>query len=165
MLFRSQDVNLLGAGERTDRAIATRARLGTQDAAVQLHARLVLFRRVIRGWHINGVGELGGRGTPWRNILTTTLPVAAGIFAITWLLARSVWIAALPALAFSGISGFSNLLYAARISRLQALIGRPESVELIEVEASSAEVLQHQGSNGPAYCFFSDDGQIGRAHV
>ena len=103
--------------------------------------------------------ELRGRGTPWRNVLTVTLPVAAVIFALTWLLSKSPWIASLPTLLFAAFSGFSNLLYAARISRLQGLIGRDGSVELIEVESAAAENLRHQGSNGPAYCFFSDDGQ------
>ena len=38
--------------------------------------------------------ELCGRGTPWRNVLTVALPVATVIFALTWLLSRSLLIAA-----------------------------------------------------------------------
>lgn len=103
--------------------------------------------------------ETRGRGALWSNLLVVTLPVSGVILAVVYGISRSWWIAAVPAGLFLGYSLFSNLLYNARVGRLRALIGKPDSVEAIEVEAAVAEDVEHLGSNGPAYCFFSDDGQ------
>jgi uncharacterized membrane protein len=103
--------------------------------------------------------ETRGRGSLWSNLLAVMLPVSGVILAVVYAIARSWWIAAIPAVLFFGFSLFSNLLFHARVGRLRALIGKAESVESIEVDAAAAEDVEHLGSNGPAYCFFSNDGQ------
>jgi hypothetical protein len=100
-----------------------------------------------------------GRGSIWLNLLVITLPIAAVIVAVVHWLTSSWWIALLPAVFFSGFSLLSNLLFAARVSRLKALLGRENSVEVIEVDAITVETLKSPRSAGPAYCFFCADGQ------
>lgn len=119
-----------------------------------------MIRRVFQAFTEQDLAaETSGRGALWSNLLTITLPISGVVLAALYAISRSWWIAAIPAVLFLGFSLISNLLYHARVGRLRALVGRPDSVEEIKVEAVAVQDVEHLGSNGPAYCFFSDDGQ------
>lgn len=100
-----------------------------------------------------------GKGSPVRNVLTVTLPIGALLFLGMYWLARSVWPALVVASAFVLGSVWSN----ARFFRTVGARARPgtdrSTVEVLEVEATRVLDIEHLGSHGPAYCFFTADGR------
>ena len=100
-----------------------------------------------------------GKGSPVRNILTVTFPIGVLLWLGTYWLARSVW----PALAVAGAFVLGSVWSNARFFRTvgaRAKLGTDHSiVEVMEVEATRALDIEHLGSHGPAYCFFTGDGR------
>ena len=100
-----------------------------------------------------------GKGSPVRNVLTVTLPIGALLFLGIYWLARSVW----PALAVAGAFVLGSVWSNARFFRTVGARARPgtdhSTVEVMEVEATRVLDIEHLGSHGPAYCFFTADGR------
>jgi hypothetical protein len=99
-----------------------------------------------------------GKGSPVRNILTVTFPIGAVVFAALYAVTDSYVLPSIVAGVLVLGSIRSNLeFFKTAGARETARAGRP-SVEVIEVEASRVFEIEHLGSNGPAYCFFTGDG-------
>jgi hypothetical protein len=100
-----------------------------------------------------------GEGSPVRNVLTVTLPIGALLFFGMFWLARSVW----PALVVAGAVVLGSVWSNARFFRTVGARARPgpdhSTVEVMEVEATRVLDIEHLGSHGPAYCFFTADGR------
>lgn len=100
-----------------------------------------------------------GRGSPVQNILTITLPIGVLLWLGIYWSARSVGLALVVAGAFVLGSVWSN----ARFFRMVGARARPgtdrSTVEVMEVEALRVLDIEHLGSHGPAYCFFTADGR------
>jgi hypothetical protein len=100
-----------------------------------------------------------GKGSPVRNILTVTLPIGVLLWLGMYWLARSVW----PALVVAGAFALGSVWSNARFFRTVGARAKPgtdhSTVEMMEVEATRVLDIEHLGSHGPAYCFFTVDGR------
>jgi hypothetical protein len=99
-----------------------------------------------------------GRGSLVRNVLMVSLPIGFVLFLGMYWLTRSYVVALVVAGAVALGSIWSNV----RFFRTVGKRGRPGSeqstVEIMEVEATRVLDIEHLGSHGPAYCFFTADG-------
>ena len=100
-----------------------------------------------------------GRGSFGRNLLTVSLPFAAVLFGIVYLKWRSMWVA-------GGIAGgvfIASLASNARFFRTRMKRERQmadaNAVETMEVSATRILDVEFVGDQGPAYCFFVDEGK------
>jgi hypothetical protein len=98
-----------------------------------------------------------GKGSFVRNILTITLPIGALLFVGIYWLFNSSWLALVLGGLFVAGSTWSNTKFFRTVgARETSGTGRP-TVEVIEVDAVRVLDIEHLGSHGPAYCFFTDD--------
>jgi hypothetical protein len=99
------------------------------------------------------------RGSLWSNLLLVTLPAAAALFVIAWLLSRSLPISGVVAGGFFLASLISNARFFREVNQREQLKSDAHAVEVTEVEASHVLDIEHLGSYGPAYCFFVGEGK------
>jgi hypothetical protein len=100
-----------------------------------------------------------GKGSPVRNILTVTFPIGVLLWLGTYWLARSAW----PALVVAGAFVLGSVWSNARFFKTVGARAKPgtdrSTIEVMEVEATRVLDIEHLGSHGPAYCFFTVDGR------
>lgn len=101
--------------------------------------------------------EIGGttRKSLMQNLITVTLPVSGLIFAVTFLIRRSVFLAAAAAGCLFLASLSSSLVAFRKTQRHRGMLGDTEAVEVLEVSADSVIDIEPVGDDGPAYCFFT----------
>jgi hypothetical protein len=98
-----------------------------------------------------------GKGSFARNLLTITLPIGALLFVgMYWLFNSSLLALALAGLFVAGSTWSNTRFFRTVGARETSGTGRPK-VEVIEVDAVRVLDIEHLGSHGPAYCFFTDD--------
>ena len=99
-----------------------------------------------------------GKGSLVRNVVMVTLPMGFALFLGMYWLTRSYLAALVVASVVVSASIWSNV----RFFRTVGERGRPGSeqstVDVMEVEATRVLDIEHLGSHGPAYCFFTADG-------
>jgi hypothetical protein len=115
------------------------------------------YRRAADAEDLEAMTE--GKGSPVRNILTVTFPIGVLLWLGTYWLVRSVW----PALVVAGAFVLGSVWSNARFFRTVGARAKPgtdrSTVEVMEVEATRVLDIEHLGSHGPAYCFFTVDGR------
>ncbi len=99
------------------------------------------------------------RGSLRSNFVLVTIPLTILILAVTYFLFRSAWAAGILGGAFFASSVWSNLSFFREMKRREAASADPKAVEVMEVEADRVADVEHLGSHGPAYCFFTGTGQ------
>lgn len=98
------------------------------------------------------------KGSLGRNVLAVTLPIGLVLFLGMYWLTRSYLAALVVAGAVASASIWSNVRFF-RTVRARGKPGAEQStVEVMEVEATRVQDIEHLGSHGPAYCFFTADG-------
>jgi hypothetical protein len=100
-----------------------------------------------------------GKGSLGRNLIFTSLPVALFLFAVVYIIWRS-----LPAASVVGgvalvASAWSNVRFFNEVRRRQESRANSAAVEVTEVEASRVLDIEPLGSHGPALVFFAGDGK------
>jgi hypothetical protein len=99
-----------------------------------------------------------GKGSLVRNILIVSLPIGAFLFLGMYWLTRSY----VAAVVVGGAVALGSIWSNVRFFRTVGERGKPGSeqstVEVMEVEATGVLDIEHLGSHGPAYCFFTADG-------
>jgi hypothetical protein len=113
------------------------------------------YRRPAESTDIQAATE--GKGSLSRNLLTLILPAGVVLFAVPYLVFDSFLSGAIISTLFVGGSTWSNVRFFSKTgARARSTAGA--IVEVIEVDATRVFEIEHQGSHGPAYCFFSSDG-------
>lgn len=100
-----------------------------------------------------------GKGSLVRNILTVTLPIGAVLFVGMYLVARSYRLGFAVAGVFVLASVWSNTQFFKTVGKRERSGSDQSTVEVTEVEAIRVFDIEHLGSHGPAYCFFTDEGR------
>ncbi len=100
-----------------------------------------------------------GRGSPWRNILQVALPISIVIGVLVYGLSRSLIAAVALGSPLLLASAWSNLSFFRGVERRQRSGSADDSVIVWDVEAETVVEIEHLGSNGPAWVFFSGDGR------
>jgi hypothetical protein len=99
-----------------------------------------------------------GKGSLVRNVVMVTLPMGFALFLGMYWLTRSY----VAALVVAGVVASASIWSNVRFFRTVGERGRPGSeqstVDVMEVEATQVLDIEHLGSHGPAYCFFTADG-------
>ena len=103
--------------------------------------------------------ETEGKGSLVRNLLAVTLPGGVVLFLGVLLLFRSLLAALVPATLFVLASTWSNVCFFRSVRERSTTRSARSEVEVLEVEATRVLDLEHLGSHGPAYCFFTADGE------
>ena len=100
-----------------------------------------------------------GRGSLGRNLFFVSFPVALFLFALVFLLWRSLIVASIVGVSAFLASVWSNVSFFTDVRRRQnsRLDGR--AVEVTEVQASRVLDIEPLGSHGPAWVFFDDGGK------
>jgi hypothetical protein len=115
------------------------------------------YRRAADAEDLEAMTE--GKGSPVRNILTVTFPIGVLLWLGTYWLVRSVW----PALVVAGAFVLGSVWSNARFFKTVEARAKPgtdrSTIEVMEVEATRVLDIEHLGSHGPAYCFFTVDGR------
>ncbi len=95
------------------------------------------------------------RGSLVSNLFLVSLPLCAVVFAVVYVVSRSIVAAGLISGGLLVASAVSNVRFFKEYKRRQRLCVDPQSVEVFEVEASRVIDVEHLGSNGPALCFIT----------
>ncbi len=95
------------------------------------------------------------RGSLVNNLFLVSLPLSAVLFAVVFVVSRSIVAAGLISGGLLVASAVSNVRFFKEYKRRQRLCEDPQSVEVIEVEASRVIDVEHLGSHGPAVCFIT----------
>jgi len=99
-----------------------------------------------------------GKGSLVRNVMMVSLPMGFVLLLGMYWLTRSY----VAALVVAGAVALGSIWSNVRFFRTAGERGRPDSaqsaVEVMEVEATRVLDIEHLGSHGPAYCFFTADG-------
>lgn len=95
------------------------------------------------------------RGSLVTNLFVVSLPLAAVLFAVVFVVSRSIVAAGLISGGLLVASAVSNVRFFKEYKRRQRLCEDPQSVEVIEVEASRVLDIEPLGSHGPAVCFIT----------
>jgi hypothetical protein len=103
---------------------------------------------------------IGGRGSPYRNIVLVSIPVSLFIFAAIGIVFRSWFVASLIAITFFVSSLYGNLSFFRDVVRRRKLKSDPTAVEAIKIKPARVFELQALGDHAPAYCFCADDNQV-----
>jgi hypothetical protein len=93
------------------------------------------------------------------NVLSGTLPLTGAIFAVVYIITRSLVIAtgfAAPVLFGSLVS---NLRFRRSVHEAAESMRNPNAVEVLDVQAERVLDIEPVGDHAPAYCFFVDDTQ------
>ena len=98
------------------------------------------------------------RGSFVSNLFSVSLPLSVLLFAVVYVISRSILTAGLIAGGFLVASAVSNMRFFKEMMRRQRLLGDAQAVEVIEVEASRVLDIEPLGDNGPALCFFTAGG-------
>jgi hypothetical protein len=93
-----------------------------------------------------------------RNVFLGVVPVSALVFAVAYLVSRTVWVAAAGAAAMAIASSISNVRFFRGVARRRQQ-SDVQSVETIDVEAFHVVDIEPLGSHGPALVFFAEDGK------
>jgi hypothetical protein len=90
-----------------------------------------------------------------RNLITVSLPVSVLIFAVAFLILRSLFFASVAAgcLFFASLS--SGLAAFRKTQREMRMLGDSGAIEVMEVTAERVIDIEPVGDNGPAYCFLT----------
>jgi hypothetical protein len=99
-----------------------------------------------------------GKGSLVRNILMVSLPIGAFLFLGIYWLTRSYVAALVVAGAVASGSIWSNVRFFRTVGERERPGPEQSTVEVMEVEATRVVDIEHLGSHGPAYCFFTADG-------
>jgi hypothetical protein len=89
--------------------------------------------------------------------LTVTLPIGAVLFVGMYLIVNSLLALTLAGLFVLGSTWSNARFFKTAGAREKSGTERP-TVEVMEVEATRVLDIEHLGSHGPAYCFFTGDG-------
>ena len=100
-----------------------------------------------------------GRSSLVRNLLTVSLPLAAVLFGVAYLKWRSTRVAAGIAGGVFMASFVSNVRFFRTRKRRERQKANAKAVETLEVLASRVLDIAFVGDQGPAYCFFVDEGK------
>lgn len=100
-----------------------------------------------------------GRGSFARNLLTVSLPVAAVSFGIVYLKWRSLRLAGGIAAGVFIASLMSNVRFFRTRTQRERQMADANAVETMEVSATRIVDIEFVGDQGPAYCFFVDEGK------
>lgn len=100
-----------------------------------------------------------GRGSLRRNLLTTSLPLAAFIFLIIYAVFRSIAAASIVSGLLLIASVVSNIRFFAEVQHRSGLTTNPTAVEVTDVQPSRILDLEPVGDHGPAICCFTSDGR------
>ncbi len=102
---------------------------------------------------LNAMGR--SRGSLVSNLFLVSLPLCAVVFAVVYVVSRSIVAAGLISGGLLVASAVSNVRFFKEYKRRQRLCEDPQSVEVFEVEASRVIDVEYLGSNGPALCFIT----------
>lgn len=100
-----------------------------------------------------------GRGSLVRNLLTASLPLAIVLFGVVYLKWRSVRVAGAIAAAVFIASLISNVRFFRIRMQRERQKADGKAVETLEVSATRILDIEFVGDQGPAYCFFVDEGK------
>ena len=100
-----------------------------------------------------------GRGSLMRNLLTVSLPFAAVLFGVVYFKWRSARVAGGAAAGVFIASSISNVLFFRKRKQRERQKTDARAVETLEVSASGVLDIEFVGDQGPAYCFFLDEGK------
>lgn len=100
-----------------------------------------------------------GRGSLKRNLLTVSLPIAIVVFGVVYLKWRSGWVAAGIAAGLFIASLVSNIRFFRKSRHRGRQMADDKAVETLEVSATRILDIEFVGDQGPAYCFFVDEGK------
>jgi hypothetical protein len=100
-----------------------------------------------------------GKGALVWNIVLVTLPIGAILFGGLYLVAHSYVLALVVAGVFVLGSVWSNTKFFKTVGKRETSGPDQSTVEVMEVEATRVFDIEHLGSHGPAYCFFTGDGR------
>lgn len=100
-----------------------------------------------------------GKGSLGRNLLRASLPVALFLFALVYIVWRSLIVASIAGVLAFATSAWSNARFFSDIRRRQAARADSEAVEVTEIQASRVLDIEPLGSHGPALVFFASDGK------
>ena len=100
-----------------------------------------------------------GKGSLGRNLLLAAFPVALFVFALVYVVWRSLIAASIVGVLAFAASALSNVRFFRDVRRRQESRADSEAVEVTEVEASRVLDIEPLGSHGPAWVFFVGDGK------
>lgn len=99
-----------------------------------------------------------GKGSLVRNVLMVSLPIGFVLFLGMYWLTRSHVAALVVAGAVALGSIWSNVRFFKTVGARGRSGSEQSTVDVMEVEATRVLDIEHLGSHGPAYCFFTADG-------
>jgi hypothetical protein len=99
------------------------------------------------------------KGSLGRNLFLVCVPAALFLFALVYVVWRSLVAALVVGVLTFGASAWSNIRFFATVRRREGLRVDTQSVEVTEVQASRVFEIEPLGSHGPAWVFFAADGK------
>jgi len=93
-------------------------------------------------------------GTLGRNIATVSLPAAAVVFGIAYVLWRSMLVAAVIATSLLVASLISNIRFFRKVKQRELLKADDKAVTVFDVSSDQVLDIEPLGDNAPAFCFF-----------
>jgi hypothetical protein len=99
-----------------------------------------------------------GKGSLGRNVVMVTLPMGFALFLGMYWLTRSYVAALVVASVVASASIWSNVRFFRTVGERGGPGSEQSTVDVMEVEATRVLDIEHLGSHGPAYCFFTADG-------
>ncbi|MEY2466181.1 MAG: hypothetical protein QOD03_702 [Verrucomicrobiota bacterium] len=98
-----------------------------------------------------------GSGSLARNLFRASFPAALFLFAVVYVIWRSLFAAFIAGIVLFAASAISNIRFFGDVRRRQDAKADSEAVAVTEVEASRILDIEHLGSHGPALVFFVDE--------
>jgi hypothetical protein len=100
-----------------------------------------------------------GKGSLGHNLLFVSLPIALFLFALVYVIWRSLIAASVVGMVAFVASAVSNVRFFSEVRRRQESRANSKAVEVTEVEASRVLDIEPLGDHGPALVFFAGDGK------
>ncbi len=116
-----------------------------------------IYRRAATELDLEAMAE--GHGSVVSNLFVITLPITGILFGVFYVPSQSMLAAGAVAGVFFMASLYSNGRFFSEVRRRNRLQADPDTVEVLEIDASQVLDIEHLGSHGPAYCFFVGDGK------
>jgi hypothetical protein len=118
---------------------------------------IAIYNRAASDLDLQALTE--ARGSLAHNVATVSLPVAALVFALIYMIWRSYLAAAVVAGSLFVASLRSNISFFRRVRRRRLLKADNSAVEVLEASAHRVVDIEALGDNSPALCFFVGDGK------